>query len=320
MTEGIRKEYAVDEESAGMRLDRFLHERLPGISRHEIIHWIESGKVTCTAVRTKKGMSLKVGDRILVTLPYPIDTSLVIADPDVSLQILFEDPYLVAIHKPPGMPTHPLQSGERGTVANVLVHRYPEMHAVGFSPREPGLIHRLDRDTTGVLLAARQQPAFEALRLQFDQGKILKIYTALVHGHPDNEGEIDLPIGAGGRRSDRVKVVAKPRKGIRSLCQARTRYRCIQYLERSSLVRIWTSTGARHQIRAHMAFLGHPVLGDRLYGSVAEAGWKGIRPPRHMLHATAVRFDHPSSGEPKEIRCPLHRDFQMVLAGIASDA
>jgi len=314
----VREVFYVDEEGAGMRLDRFVHERLSFVSRHEITDWIHQGRVILNSRRAKKGILLKAGDQIAVDLQHPIDTPVVVPDPYVPLEILFEDHHLVTINKPPGVPTHPLRIGEKGTIANGLAYRYPEMQSVGFSAREPGLVHRLDRDTTGVLLAARSRSSFDTLRLQFQQHEVMKIYTALVHGHPGQEGGIGLPIGTEGRRSDKVKVVATPGKGIRGLCQAYTRYRSIQHLDTCSLVRVWISTGARHQIRAHMAFLGHPVLGDELYGSVAVCGGKGIRVPRQMLHAASLQFSHPGSGQPHEIHCPLPQDFQMVLEGLSS--
>jgi len=317
-TDRIEKLFDIDEQSAGMRLDRFLHERIPGISRHELIEWIQAGKVTHNKKMARKGVIVKAGDRISLMLPCPVDTPFVVPDHDMPLEILFEDQHLVAVNKPPGIPTHPLRTGETGTVANALVHRYPEMQTVGFSTREPGLVHRLDRDTSGVLLAARQQSSFEALRLQFQQREIVKVYTALVHGHPDEEGEIDLPIGAGGRRNDKVVVVVEPRKRIRGLFQASTRYRCVRYFKGCSLIHVWISSATRHQIRAHMAFLGHPVLGDTLYGGADEIERKGMQVPRQMLHAAEIRFHHPVSGELMEIRCPLPQDFQSVLDRVSS--
>ena len=239
----------------------------------------------------------------------------ILPDASFPLQILFEDTFLVAVAKPSGLSTYPLQNGEKGTVANALAAQYPEMQGIGFSIREPGLLHRLDKETSGVLLAARSAFSFEQLRIQFEQERVVKIYKAVVQGRPASRGMIDKPIGSRTRRSNRVEVVGgqEPAHGVRGLRPAETRYRVIRSGERYSLVHLRMTTGARHQLRAHLSFLGHPVAGDRLYGSGSSGPPGETKPTRHLLHAAEIRFFHPEQGRTVRIRCPLPGDFQDFL-------
>jgi len=261
---------------------------------------------------------LREGDRVDLRIPLAPTGGGIVPEPDLPLAILWEDPLFVVVDKAPGMPTHPLHTGEGGTVANGLVGRYPEMEGIGFSPREPGLLHRLDRDTSGVLLAARKSPAFERLRLEFEQGQVVKSYFAIVRGRPEAEGVIDHPVAGKSRRGRRVEVIRDPvaRRGLRGLSPAETHFRVVRYGRGFAFVRLRMTTGARHQLRAHMAFLGHPVVGDSVYGSDPAALPPGQRPARHLLHAAELSFFHPSDGRPTRIRAPLPSDMRAFVRGL----
>ena len=260
-------------------------------------------------------MILREGDRVDLRIPLESTGGGVDPEPDLPLSILWEDPLLVAVDKAPGMSTHPLRTGERGAVANGLIARYPEMEGVGFSPREPGVLHRLDRDTSGLLLAARKSSAFERLRLEFEQGRVVKGYFAIVHGRPEPEGVIDQPVASKARRGRRVQVLRDPfaRRGLRGSSPAETHFRVIRYGRGFAFVRLRMTTGARHQLRAHMAFLGHPVVGDSVYGSEAVTFPQGQQPTRHLLHAAELSYFHPSDGRPTRIRAPLPADMRSFI-------
>jgi 23S rRNA pseudouridine1911/1915/1917 synthase len=295
---------------AGVRIDRFVKDRIPELSRREIVCWIQERGVLLNGRPVKKGAILCEGDRVDLRIPAASSGGGIVPEPDLPLRILREDPALVAVDKPPGMAAHPLRAEEKGTVANGLLGRYPEMEGVGFSSREPGILHRLDRDTSGVLLAARTGAAFERLRVEFEQGRVIKVYFAVVYGRPDPEGVVDRPVAARGRRARRVEVVREDggARGLRGTSPAETHFRVVRAYQGFSFVRLRMKTGARHQLRAHMAYLGHPVAGDSIYGPD-----EGLRPGRHLLHAAELRFFHPLKGKQVQIRSPLPGDMRSFL-------
>jgi len=312
------EEYRVKTGQAGMRIDRFVKDRRPELSRREIVFWIQEQGILCNGRPTRKGAILCEGDRVELRIPSGSTGGGVAPEPDIELRILWEDSVLVAVDKAPGMPTHPLHAGERGTVANGLVALYPEMEGVGFSPREPGILHRLDRDTSGVLLAARKDSAFEKLRVEFEQGRVVKVYYAVVHGRPEPEGVISRPVASRGRRARRVEVVRDElaARGLRGYSPAETHYSTVRTSRGFSFVRLRMTTGARHQLRAHMAFLGHPVVGDPVYGRTPRASRPGQQPERHLLHAAELRFFHPQQGKPIKIRSPIPADMRSFLKNL----
>jgi 23S rRNA pseudouridine1911/1915/1917 synthase len=309
------EEHRVEVGQAGMRIDRFVKDRLPELSRREIIFWIQEQRVLCNGRPARKGKILYEGDRVEFRIPSESTGGGVVPEPGHELRVLREDPLLVAVDKEPGMATHPLHAGERGTVANRLVALYPEMQGVGFSPREPGILHRLDRDTSGVLLAARTDSAFERLRVEFEQGRVVKVYYAVVHGRLAPEGVINRPVASRGRRSSRVEVIPDEGgvRGLRGSSPAETHYSVVRAYRGFSFVRLRMTTGARHQLRAHMAFLGNPVVGDSVYGRPPRASRAGRLPERHLLHAAELRFFHPLKGKPIKIRSPLPPDMRSFL-------
>jgi 23S rRNA pseudouridine1911/1915/1917 synthase len=228
----------------------------------------------------------------------PPGTKLPLPWADASVAVVYADEWLLGADKPAGMPTLPLAPDELGTLASALVARFPELSGLGFSPLEAGILYRLDNDTSGVVIAARSAPVFAALARAQDREEIEKTYLALVDGEPPASGEIAWPIAHD--RADRTRVVVQA--GGRTLAGARkavTRFRVIARGGGKALVEARIRSGARHQIRAHLAALGHPVAGDVLYGG-SEAPEK-----RHVLHALAVDLAHPASGRAIRIQADL---------------
>jgi 23S rRNA pseudouridine1911/1915/1917 synthase len=219
------------------------------------------------------------------------------------LALLYVDEAIVAMVKPPGMPTHPLRPGERGTLANALVARHPECAEVSDDPREGGVAHRLDRDTSGVVLAARSRVAWTSLRRAFADGAVAKEYLALVAGQPAAHGRIDAPIVHVGKRARVARsrdLDAQP---------AATAYEVLAHGHDLSLLRATTSSGRMHQVRVHLMHLGHPIVGDALYGGPPPApGTHG-----HFLHASAITFPHPTTGKRLSLEAPLPPDRAAAL-------
>jgi 23S rRNA pseudouridine1911/1915/1917 synthase len=221
------------------------------------------------------------------------------------LTVLFEDTHLVAVAKPAGCHASPQRPDETGTVTQRLVAQYPQLAGVGFSPREPGVCHRLDYWTSGVLVAAKDQTSFAAVRQAFDQHAVKKTYLALVTGAPPDSLAADAEISHRSRRSK--KVLVGDRRG-RGAMPARTEFFVMQRGATVALVRAVCTTGAMHQVRAHAAHAGFPLLGDVLYGGPAEPDG------RFWLHAASVEWPHPQTGARLTIEAPLPDDFRARLA------
>ena len=278
-------ELKVDEEDAGKRLDVVLATRVPNLSRGRAKAMIDEGLVLVAGRRAKKSYAVSAGDRVSVAgQPGPVDFDAT-PDPDLRFDVLLETVDFVVIDKPVGVPSHPLRAGELGTVAGALVARYPEMRGVGYSRREPGILHRLDTDTSGVMLAARNARAFEALREQLRAGQIEKRYLARCDGMVPAPDLIDAPIANAPRDKRKVKACSDPREIKRLGAKAaRTEVLTSAPAPHGSLVELRANHARRHQIRAHMAWIGHPLLGDALYGGPA---LRGVG--HHLLHALSIR-------------------------------
>jgi len=278
-------ELEIGEEEAGERLDVLVARRVPELSRARAKALVEAGGVRVGGRRVKKSYKVLIGDRITIeSVPGPVDFHAA-PDPDAALEVLLETDAYVIVDKPAGMPSHPLKEGETGTLANALVARYPEMRGVGYSKREPGILHRLDTDTSGVILAARDQESFEALRRRLQAGEIEKRYLARCWGIVPGPIVIDRPIANDPRDRRKVRVCSDPREIKRLRAQAaRTEVLASSLAEHGSLIEVRADSARRHQIRAHLASIGHPLLGDVLYGGPP------LDPPaRHLLHAVSLR-------------------------------
>jgi 23S rRNA pseudouridine1911/1915/1917 synthase len=222
--------------------------------------------------------------------------------------VVYEDTELLVITKPAGMVVHPAAGHQQSTLVNALLARYPSL-SVGDEGR-PGIVHRLDRDTSGLMLVARTQPALEHLREQFRTRRVKKTYLALVHGAPPTpEGVIEAPIARDPRARKRMAVLSGGRP-------ARTGYRLITEMDGYSLLAVSPETGRTHQIRVHLAWLGVPVVGDRVYGRRRER----VDTPRQFLHAWRLSFDHPSGAGRINLESPLPDDLRGALRNIASRA
>jgi len=293
---------------AGRRLDSFLAERVPELSRTRIQELIREGHVRVDGRIAKVSHRVAAGETIEIeVLPRPAPEAL---PEDLPLDLLYVDDDFVIVSKPAGMVVHAGAGHSRGTLVNALLHRLGNLSAAGGALR-PGIVHRLDRATSGAMVVARNDQAHENLSEQFRSRNVKKIYLALVHGKmPRDSGTITLPISRDPRR--RTRMTARAAKGR----QARTDWRVIARLDRCTLVEAALHTGRTHQIRAHFAAIGHPVVGDTLYGAPRglRAGTRNLPLlERNFLHAARIGFSHPTSGAWVEVRAPLPRDLRVYF-------
>ena len=284
----------ISPEAAGMRLDRFLADHL-GLPRNQIQHWIRADRVLIDGRPAKGSHHLSVGET-LEWDPLVRDTGAEMTPEPGDLRVLHEEGSFVVVDKPAGLTVHPGAGRSAGTLAHRLLAHYPEMATVG-GPGRPGIVHRLDKDTSGIMVVVRTPAAYQELSTAFAKRRIDKRYLAIVYGRPKTtEGSITKPIARHPQRRKEMSVVAGGRP-------ATTGYRVLESASGISLLEIQLATGRTHQIRVHLKALGHPLVGDPTYG---EARWKGLpknvqRPlrdfPRPALHAWKLGFAHPQSGE-----------------------
>lgn len=301
--------YVVPESAAGLRVDHFLVQHVPHMTRALASELSAAGDVRVNGRRAKKGDRLTGGAEVaLRRMPESADFT---PAPwaGLALRVLYEDEHVVVVDKPRGLPTHPLRRDEGESLAQALLHRYPEMAGVGYALREPGILHRLDTDTSGVVVAARSVPAFEALRQSQRAGLWSKDYVALCEGAPRTPDRVEAalgpdpadprrmrvlpdsggadeasPVGAAGRRPHTTELVSAQTLGaLRTEDGARVQV---------SAVRVRAEKATRHQIRVHLAYYGHPLVGDTLYGGAPLAGEGSAQ--THWLHASAISFPHPA--------------------------
>jgi 23S rRNA pseudouridine1911/1915/1917 synthase len=266
---------------------------------------IAAGDVRVNGRRVRKSRQVFGGD--VVTVPDELGVRAALApNPSLDVPVLYEDAAVIAIDKPAGMASHALHAAETDTAANFLLARYPELAAVG-SDREPGVVHRLDTDTSGVLLVARTAPAYAELRRQFSLHHVQKEYLALVHGDVPAAGAVRTAIAHD--RHNRRKMRVHARAGVAGARPALTRYRPLERLGTFTVLAVEIATGVMHQIRVHLASIGHPIAGDVLYGGERLAG----APARHLLHAAGVTFAHPESGRRTTVSSPPPAELTRVI-------
>ncbi|RMD85539.1 MAG: RluA family pseudouridine synthase [Candidatus Dadabacteria bacterium] len=300
----------VPPEAAGQRLDRWL-AALPGSSTRSQIHLaIDAGYILVNGRPAKPGLRLRGGERISIESP-PLPSGEPIEGPTPPLEVLYEDQALVAVNKQPGVVVHPAVGHPCGTLVDALRARYPSADWPGGRERA-GIVHRLDRDTSGVLLVARTVHAHEALARQFRERQVIKRYLALVRGQVRRPGRIEAPIGRHPRDRKRMSVVARKRR------EAVTEYEPLEVFEGATLLLVRLLTGRTHQIRVHLAASGWPVVGDTVYGGRrqrrrTEEDDPLTRMPRQALHAWKIAFRHPCDGRSMELEAPLPEDFRRVL-------
>jgi 23S rRNA pseudouridine1911/1915/1917 synthase len=289
----------VDETAVGMRLDRFVAAQLDDLSRSTAQRLIEQEHILRNERPTRAAETLKLGDRISVTLPPPANTDIVAED--IPLHIIHADDDIIVIDKPAGMVVHTAPGHYRGTLVNALLWHYPAMH-VGGSVR-PGIVHRLDRDTSGVMVVARNDAALQHLQEQQQARTMHKHYlTLVVGGFAADSGTIDAPIARHPRDRLRMAVVGAGRP-------ARTHWRIQERIGQLSLLECTLETGRTHQIRVHCQHIGHPIVGDPTYGSA----FGSIKLERQFLHASQLGFTHPRLGSELTFHSTLPADLQRVL-------
>jgi 23S rRNA pseudouridine1911/1915/1917 synthase len=292
--------FAVSEDDAGTRLDRFLATRGGELSRTRIQELIAEGRVSVNGVVTKPSHRVEAGEQVEIEVPQAEE--LEVAPEAIPLDVLYEDDDLAVVNKPAGIAVHPGAGESTGTLVGALLYRFGTLSAIG-GPRRPGIVHRLDKGTSGALVVARTDEAHRGLVEQFQERLVEKTYVALLHGKMrEQSGRIELPVARDLRR--RTRMTTRRRDGR----TARTDWTAKLFLGAFTLIEAGLHTGRTHQLRVHFSSLGFPVIGDALYGAPRIETVHGTQLPelgRNFLHAARIRFAHPITGEPLDVRAPL---------------
>ena len=313
------QEFVVAEEQAGTRLDLFLTEQFPEYSRAQVRRAIDAGGATVGDRKVKASTRLRTDDRVRFVLPeLPREGP---EPEDIPLDVIYEDEHLAAINKPPGMVVHPAKGHWSGTLTSALVFHFDKLSSAG-GPTRPGIVHRLDRDTSGVIVVAKSDTVHRTLARQFEERTTEKEYYAIVSGVPDRDRDIvDRPIGQHPTKRERMAI----RSNHATSREAQTFYEVVERFDGFAFVRLLPKTGRTHQIRLHQKSIGCPVLCDRLYGSRAhitlgeikrDAADTQVLLDRQALHAHRLKLAHPVTGDPLELAAPLPKDMEAVLAAL----
>lgn len=310
-------EFVVDETTADKRLDAVLAKQLPDYSRAILRRAIEAGHVLVDGKTLKPAFKLIEGQRVVMSqLDVPREGP---APEAMELDLLYEDDDLVVVNKPPGVIVHPAKGHWAGTLASGLAHHFGDQLSTTGGPTRPGIVHRLDRDTSGVIIVAKHDQAHAALAAQFKDRTTEKEYLAIVRGVPDRDADvIDRPIGQHPKIREQMAI----RDDHHSSRPAQTRYEVVERFKRFALLRSLPKTGRTHQIRVHLAHAGYPVLCDKLYGGMdritaaelqgkATAGDPVLN--RQALHAFRLGISHPTTGERLQLEAPIPADMQAVI-------
>ena len=307
----------VDEPQSGLRLDRALGELFTDYSRNFLANLVTEGHVRVDGkAATKPSQRVERGQRLEIDVPEAAATS--VPSQEIPLTVLHDDADIIVIDKPAGLVVHPAAGHPDQTLVNALLFHVKDLSGIGGELR-PGIVHRLDKDTSGVMVIAKHDEAHRKLTADWNTDRVRKEYLALVYGTPPHErGIVDAPIGRDPRDRKRMAVVPNGRR-------AATEYELVERLRYVSLLRCRLRTGRTHQIRVHMKHLGHPIVGDPVYSGPQ---WRGIPDKkvqkifsslqRQMLHAARITFVHPGTGEPMTFEAPLPQDFAGVLSAMRS--
>jgi 23S rRNA pseudouridine1911/1915/1917 synthase len=314
-----RRELVVGPEAFGVRIDVWLARALPDLSRARLQALIAEGHVHLDGSPTRPKALLRGGETIVVSVPPPVPAAP--RPEDIPLDILFEDAFLLVLDKPAGLVVHPGAGQDSGTIVNALLHRVKDLSGVGGVVR-PGIVHRLDRGTSGLLLVAKDDETHRSLARQFAGRTVEKEYLAIVHGVPKaRQGRIEAPIGRDPVHRKRMSTRAS---GGRA---ARSDYVVEEVLDGASLVRVRIHTGRTHQIRVHLASIGHPVAGDATYGGTRTPGSRSLASraaltalDRPALHAARLVFTHPATGERIRFESPLPADLVRLRDALSLQA
>ena len=293
--------YHLIADDSGLRLDKYISAKCPDLSRTQAQKLIEDGHIKVNGQPAKSSQKLEKGDRLEILIPPGVPSTL--TPEDMPLKILYEDADLLVIDKPAGLTVHPAPGHYSHTLANAILAHVPDIETGGTN--RPGIVHRLDKDTSGLIIVAKNNTAHMRLAEQFKNRTIVKIYQTLVNGHlTPEQGIIEANIGRDPRNRKRMAVVTLGRA-------ARTEYRVIQYIDNFTLLEVKPKTGRTHQIRVHLAAIGFPIVGDQVYGAKSEFL------SRQFLHAYKIKFKLPSSGEYREFESELPPDLAGALNDIA---
>ncbi len=303
----MKKEtYIVSPETKAERLDTYVSSK-SGLSRSHVQKLMKQGLVIVNSRIEKVSYKIKNGDSIELTIPVQPESLLV--PEDIPLDVIYEDEHIIIINKPPKMIVHPAAGYKSGTLINALIYRCGKLASIG-APLRPGIVHRLDKDTSGIIVIAKDDAAYLNLCKQFKERKVEKYYLALLYGtlKKDKE-EINTPIGRA--IADRKKMSTKTRKGK----EAVTQFEVIKRFKSATMVKIKIITGRTHQIRVHFAASGHPVLGDKIYGKKTNIKFaqRTINFSRQMLHAQSLKFKHPVDKRPLEFTAPIPKDIETAI-------
>ncbi len=305
--------FLVHSQDSSKRLDVFLSQKCPALSRSQIKKLIETGKVQIEGKKAKAGLRLRENGVVTLTIPEP--RRLEVEAEAIPLKALYEDRHLIVVDKPPGLVVHPGAGVYSGTLVNALLHRCPDLAGIGGVLR-PGIVHRLDKDTSGVLVVAKDDLAHRSLSDQFRKHTAERNYVGIVFGQLPEEGQVDAPVGR--HPTHRKKMSVRPRKGR----DARTYWRVLERFRSFNLAEFRLETGRTHQVRVHLSSIGHPILGDPLYGGRKRlasmeplALRQGLqRLKRQALHAASLGFVHPVTGDVLKFSSPLPEDIREAIA------
>jgi 23S rRNA pseudouridine1911/1915/1917 synthase len=292
--------FIVEDGAGDERLDQVLATRFPSLSRAQAQRLIKTAEAIVNERPSKPSYRVQTGDEISVRLP--AETPEEVLPEDIALDVIYEDDVLLAVSKPAGMVVHPALGHPSGTLVNAVLAHCPQVAEVG-GPDRAGIVHRLDKDTSGLILVAKDDETRAALQRQFKRRQVAKTYLALVEDHMQpREGVIDAPIGRDKRQRKKMAVVRSGRP-------ARTMYRAVEYLPGYTLLEVRPHTGRTHQIRVHLSWMGYPIVGDAVYGYRRQR----LLTNRHFLHATQLRIAHPVTGEDVELEAPLPLELADIL-------
>ena len=302
--------YIIAPETKSGRLDTFISQQ-SHLTRSFIQKLIRQGSITVNSCAEKAGYKIKKGDKIELTIPDEPERQL--APEDIPLEILWEDEHIVVVNKPPDMVIYPAVGNRSGTLMNALVSRCGRLSSVG-APLRPGVVHRLDKNTSGVIVIAKDDRSHHGLVDQFKNREVEKHYTALLYGRlKEDSGEITSAIGRS--LSDRKKMSVKTRNGKEAI----TKFEVVRRFNSATLVNVRIITGRTHQIRVHFASIGYPVLGDKTYGkkTSVKSGRITVNFSRQMLHAYSMRLKHPVNGESLEFTAPMPEDMEEAIGKLS---
>jgi 23S rRNA pseudouridine1911/1915/1917 synthase len=316
-----RHRILVDKKQSLIRIDKFLMDRLPNVSRNKVQDAIKNEFIKVNDQAVKSNYKVRPGDEIIISLPEPPRDTEVVPE-DIPLNIIYEDPFLLVVNKAAGMVVHPAHQNWTGTLVNALAYHFKNLPEMENNQGRPGLVHRIDKDTSGLLVIAKKEEAMNDLARQFFHHKIERTYYALVWGEPAQDSDT-IDVNLGRSLKDRRVTAAFPDGSIGR--RAVTHYQVIKRLRYVSLVRLNLETGRTHQIRAHMKYIGHPIFNDATYGG--DQILKGAKfskyksfidncfklMPRQALHAKTLGFRHPASKEQVQFDSELPQDFQDLL-------